>query len=162
MVSCVFGCDPLCRDRQPCLHSSGSDRSHRGRSFICLLGCHWIFSCCSEFSLFMEQRTTREVFSKEESLVLELRTEKGVRRDCGASRDLRPVALVCGVPCAVLSTPRAAALKEQTGPQNASICKCFMKTSRTGCPQPITEISSLFLTRWTHGLLEVLQVIFPE
>ena len=69
---CIFGCDPLCRDQQPCLCSSGSDRSRQGRSFIRLLSCHWIFSCCSEFSLFTEQRTTREVFSKEESLVLEV------------------------------------------------------------------------------------------
>ena len=71
--------------------------------------------------------------------------------------------LVCGVPPAVLPTPGAAALKEQMGPRrDASGCECFLKAPRTGCPRPITEISSLFLTRWTHGLLQTLQVISPE
>lgn len=43
-----------------------------GRLLVCLLGCHWGFSCHSESSLFTEQRTTRELFSEEESFVLEV------------------------------------------------------------------------------------------
>lgn len=51
--------------------SSPAFASHQGTSLVGLLGCGQIFSRCSEFSLFTEQRTTSEVFSKDESLVLE-------------------------------------------------------------------------------------------